>query len=125
MTIKSVFTPSGTKLRAEVDPTGKWPNLAEVDLLESLGILPHWATNKKDDEGFAEAFERQYPFWCGRTDSGKTYITEEGIYQYPEDPDLAPILMLHSDDEVVYFYRYALVAIVNKLNDDVFVTRMD
>lgn len=122
---KSVTTAGGEAVKFTVDPRHGFPDYPTRALLQSLGVLPLWALDKSRDETFADSFERNYDFWVGRTDSGKTHITDEGVYQYPEDPDMDPILKIEGKTEIVWFYQYALVAIVNKMDDGVFVTRMD
>ena len=118
-------TPEGFRVELVIDPHNYWPDTYPDDLVEGLGILPYWAISVEGEETFAERFKRQYGFWVGRVDKGKTHVTDEGIYQYPEDPDLYPIMKMEEEREVCYFYQYALVAIVNKEDDGVFVTRMD
>jgi hypothetical protein len=116
---------SGEVVDFTIDPNDKHTHLPAEAIIGSLGVLPIWALGKGYDEDWAGCFERQYDFWVGRTDSQKTHIADDGTYQYPEDPDLDPLLHIRGVNEEVYFYQYALVAIRNLHTDGVFVTRLD
>ena len=44
-------------------------------------------------------------------------ITDDGIYQYPEDPDLYPVAKFETGDQVAYAYEYGFIACQNESGD--------
>lgn len=87
------------------------------------GILPDWAANQDFEELDAyRAFEKQYSFPIYTIDKGT--IDDNGVYHYPEDPDLYPLIKMIRGDEVLYFYEHAIVGIVHRDNSRT-VIRMD
>ena len=114
-------------IKTTIDPTGYFASQASHEMeyaIESLGILPHWVTKAEDTESIREAFDRQYNF--GLFEFHGITINAEGVFSYPEDPDLYPIISMVRGSETAYFYQSAMVAIINKdQNIAQFVTRMD
>lgn len=93
--------------------------------VEVLGLIPSFI-NDSDvvGKGFREALGEQYGFGLYETTGGS--ISDEGVYSYPEDPDLQPLALYESPTEKCYQYDYAIIAIVSKDGSTpTFVTRMD
>ena len=108
---------------AIIDPTEHYENVPPERLIEAIGILPHWVDNN-DPRSAKEQFQQKYQFGCCEMPGGT--VDENGVYNYPEDPPLYPFYSLERDNEMIYFYNYAMVAVV--LKDEArttYVTRMD
>jgi hypothetical protein len=107
-----------------VDPHNQYTHVPDEILGDMVGTLPSWAGNPEFMHlDLHEAMEAQYGFGPLRHFDGSS-IAEDGLYSYPEDPDMHPIFELHRKDEILYIYEYAIVAFVDK-NGKAFVTRMD
>ena len=107
-----VSTPSidSTVCLMTLDPCGVYPN---EQLLERCGYIPNWALRAHFGESMAEAIERQYPYYGGQLKGGD--ITGEGVYTYPEDPDLYPYIKIENPEtfETLYQYPYGIVVITH------------
>lgn len=107
---------------AILDPLNKFPDILPTRLVESLGILPMWIDS--DDERTArQQFEAKYEFGVHEMRGGT--IDENGVYQYPEDPPLYPLATMQHLDDIIHFYQYAIVGIVNQTTGETFMTRLD
>jgi hypothetical protein len=116
---------SPIKFKVEMDPLHKYPHLDPDDMMESLGVLPIWARDKRPQESYEDCFKRCYDFWIGDI-GGETEIAEDGTYSYPDDPDMFPVMRMWDEKEEVFFYPHALVAIRTIGSEyPAFVTRMD
>ena len=106
-----------------VNPTGK-SRYSGSQILEMSGLLLHWA--KTGDEaglGFKHTFERTYQFGLHEVTGGK--VDDEGVYTYPEDPSLFPVIKItRATGEACYIYDYGIVAII-EADGTQFITRMD
>ncbi len=110
----------------KLDPLNKFPHLRKRDILESLGYISYWASVADDYNNFKECLlspEHYGSLYGGESHGGK--ITEEGYFIYPGDPDLPPIAMWATDDEIMYQYKGAIVAVVNITTNEQWITRMD
>lgn len=103
------------------DPTGHFPKVAVGNLMSACGVLLIWL-DEDDPRDAREQFDSNYPFGLIETRGGT--VRDNGVYEYPEDPPLHPLMSckLH-DVEDVYLYQHAMVAIVR--DGVAFVTRMD
>ena len=111
------------KIKSKLDPHNKYEHLSVEDLRMSLGSLPSWVMNPTFFEfPLKEALDKQYGFGLFETKGGK--VSKDGIFSYPEDPDLYPIAEIIRGDETFYQYQYGIVAIIQK-DGSSFVTRMD
>lgn len=96
----------------KLDPTGAYQGVAQENIIRALGILPQWAAEAMQEGaegGFKDALINNYPFYMGDMTGGT--MTEEGIYSYPNDPDLAPLASMAGDGETCFFYEHAIVAV--------------
>ena len=111
-------------LHITFDPTGhfKSQNVPEERLAPACGYLLGWACNYAtlvvQAASLKEAMDAQYGFGLHEMTGGK--ITEGGIYKYPEDPDMYPLVKVQTGEEYMYIYQHAIIAF-----NDGFVTRMD
>lgn len=107
----------------QFDPFGKFGHYANQDMNNILGFLPGWVANPEYFEfPLVEALDKQY--CCGMNDTPEVTITEDGIYKFPGDQDLHPILVMKRGTETFYQYEYGLVAIVQE-DGTSYATRMD
>jgi len=106
----------------DFNPTGKC--LANpIHYNDMLGMLPQWLDNDQyEDKTAKEALDAQY--CCGLYNSSEVVVSEEGLYMFPGDPTLYPIVKIKRKDETIYIYEYALVAIIDS-NGNSFATRID
>ena len=108
---------------ALIDPSKKFENLNKSDLMMSLGYIPGWVVNQEFfEKPLKEALDLQYGFGMFEMTGGE--VTEDGVYKYPQDPDLYPLIKITRGEETLYQYQYGIVAIVQK-DGSAFVTRMD
>ena len=103
-----------------LDPNRHFHNVDRDRLMEVMGILPVWAAEPGPTK---ECFERNYQFGVHEMKGGE--VDTNGNYLYPDDPPLRPVAKMSKDDEVIYFYQHAMVAITYSDGSDPFVTRMD
>ena len=110
-----------------VDPLKKF-NADFRKIVEACGFLPQWAAlaavEEKYNRSFKEALIANYAFYTGPSEGGE--INEVGEYIYPDDPPLAPLVVLMSDhvDDMCFIYQYGFVGTVAP-DDSQWVTRMD
>jgi len=105
-----------------LDPHEKFGDATNQEIAEACGLLPHFL-DRKDGRTPREQFEANYQFGVHEMRGGT--ITDDGTYQYPQDPDLVPYMYAEFGNERVYIYRSGIVGIVNRETGDQFLTRMD
>jgi len=142
-----LWFPDNSKIEITTDPlnhfhTG-WPSF-KSEIMQACGAIPiwaiEWATVRMTDSmeiTLADFLGKAYKF--GMYPMSGT-IAEDGVYLYPEDPPLYPLLKMnfveptnskmhhvekeHSSNKVMlYQYLHAIVAIIEKGNT--LVVRMD
>lgn len=87
------------------------------------GIIPFWVKNVTYlGLPLYVALNKQYQFGLYNLQGGE--VSPDGIFSYPEDPDLYPYCKIIRDDETFYQYPMAICAIVQK-DGSTFITRMD
>ncbi len=107
-----------------VDPLHKFPHINSDDIIASLGLIHGWAIGADEYSNFKDCLLDHYgQFYGGALTGGK--VNEEGYYVYPADPDLIPLVKWEHKDEILYQYQYGIVAVVNKVNNEQWITRMD
>jgi hypothetical protein len=112
-------------MQVMVDPTGHFEGVAEGRLIEAVGILPHWAAQAlRASESARVVFLAMVDLYrFGKYEFSGGEVDAQGVYRYPEDPPLYPILTLEHKGIKVHFYQHAMLAIVGE--DETIVTRMD
>ena len=111
-----------------VDPNGHFKaSGAKMDrLVEACGLLPLFAAQcygegLKDPEAFQKQMVSIYGFGDYRMDGT---VDSEGVYNYPEDPPLHPLVALSYPENPieVLIYQYAILAV--KGPDETIISRM-
>lgn len=106
-----------------IDPTKHWSDLTKNEIVKACGILPLWAANPfLLATPLQQAFEAQYPFPMPPIENGT--IAPSGVFQYPGDPDLSPLIELERGPETLFIYQYALIGII-RADGSTFISRMD
>ena len=106
----------------KLDPTGSYTTETAQYIMEACGILPYWVASWPQLGTLLEHLNQQYGFGIYEMTGGT--LSDDGIYQYPEDPPLAPLISIQTMNGVFYQYLYGIVAI--PMEDGAhFVTRMD
>lgn len=123
-----------TTLMMVADPNGAFPNAEPEALLDAAGIIPMFVIDAMREgeatsaKGFMSSMEESYGFDLGDYDmlaDGKGAVDSDGVYTYPEDPTLNPILSMETEKGMrVYVYQYGLVA-VRDLEGNTVMKRMD
>lgn len=115
----------------EIDPLGEYAFLSPGKVFECMGLIPYFVAElamTADVETLEEArgiLESCYgfPFDWNSFDTEGVQLSEEGVYSYPDDPDLKPYAKFEVEHGVIYVYPYAMVALVYP--DGRFMGRMD
>lgn len=117
------------ELTGSLDPTGHYSELPKERLVNAIGILPNWTVialyeNGESIKDFTTRMADLYGFGDLFEFTGHGEITEEGIYNYPEDPPQYPLAVMRNQELTVWFWPNAMLGIVDQ-DGEVFVTRMD
>lgn len=109
--------------------TKAYPDEGEAWLREACGFVPLWIQQFNVFIGtgsLVDWLQEQYGFGDLRSRaSDKAVITDEGIKQYPEDPDMHPYASIETKLGTAYIYPYGFVAIPQGLKRKHLVVRMD
>ena len=114
--------------RMTLDPMGKYSSKPNYEIMGECGLLPLFFTRavmiqeEPTLDRVWELVDDQYGFGLDRM-TGST-VTEDGVWQYPEDPDLYPLMKLQEGDVEMLVYPYALVA-MRDTSGRTLCTRMD
>jgi hypothetical protein len=79
--------------------------------IEDLGLLPMFIDDA-DERPAREQYDSNYEFGGWNPIEKFEMFLSNGWIKYPGDPVLKPFAMTSLRDERIYFYRHALVAIV-------------
>ena len=117
-----------TSIATHLDPTNHHEGVPDSRLIEALGIVPSFVAyaavehTEATARAILDAMAEAYGFYMGDMEGGT--VDAEGVYQYPDDPPLYPLVRWKLDDDVtVYMYQFAIVAVQDK--DNTIITRMD
>lgn len=124
-------------MRISLDPTGHYTDgladskreAMERRLVMALGIVPQFVLEAVEKleapltvESFYKALCSEYQYYLGPMEGGT--VDASGVYQYPEDPDLYPLVSWEVGEGVTtYMYQYAIVAVTD--GTTTLITRMD
>lgn len=112
---------NGKNCTIDVDPLNKYPKVPMARVVDVAGVLIAWAWHAIQAD---DAIEKMCSFYIYGTYEMKGHSKiENGVYNYPGDPKMYPIVTVASDTASVYIYEHAIVAIVQ--GDRQYVTRMD
>ena len=98
-------------------------------IVDAMGILPLFAENvaqiaPETVEEASKLLAEEYGFGDLYDFGDKATVTPEGVYKYPEDPDLYPFANCALSDTVEFLiYPHAICVLRSEL--ETFVTRMD
>lgn len=101
-----------------IDPTGAYKHAPRDRIIDTCGIIPHWF---RDSSDFKRAIEDNYPF-LGSELEGKV---EQGVYKHLGDPDLAPYMQIHNDDETAFIYPYGIIGVIHDETQNQYIVRCD
>jgi hypothetical protein len=102
----------------KLDPNNFYQGMKSVEIVDHLGLIPHFV-HREDTRHPVEQLTERYGFGPLTHMSGGI-LTEDGVYRYPEDPDLYPLAEARVNQETVRVYPYGIVAV-----GPAFITRMD
>ena len=111
-----------------LDPNEEFMDVDKSRLVEAMGVLPSWVVSSfehgcRDIPAMKEELARNYGF--GELYPMQGEIDEIGTYLYPEDPPMHPLASMSCDNITVYFWKHAMLGIVDFDTEEKFVTRMD
>ena len=116
----------------KIDPLNKFKGTPRQSIIEQCGLLPTFffsvankaALDHKDLtlEAAWQGMDDEYGFGLYKM-TGST-VTPQGVWQYPEDPDLYPLVSMKDGDVELLVYDYGLVAMRDK-SGMTLCTRMD
>jgi hypothetical protein len=118
-------------IKAKLDPLGHSPGVPGSKFADACGVLPIWIIEAMKEfdsvEDVTESVLSAYALPCSKAYGG--IISEKGIYLYPEDLPLYPLMEIKTDKVRVLIYHYALIAF-QSIDDHGrhsthFMTRMD
>tara|TARA_R110000803_G_scaffold128338_1_gene195762 strand:+ start:363 stop:716 length:354 start_codon:yes stop_codon:yes gene_type:complete len=80
-----------------------------------LGFIPHYfPPYSEEGENLKDFVDHGYQHTAGFSPSWrenpKTKLSADGLYEYPEDPPMTPLMVVTHGDETFYLYEYALAA---------------
>ncbi len=111
-------------LKIEIDPHNRFTHLPDDYIVQSLGYIPQFANNPLyADKSLKETLDKSYGFGLFEMHDG--IITDTGIFKFPGDPDLYPLAKMTRNNEHLYQYPHAIIAIWCADIKSYFVTRMD
>ena len=104
-------------------PLHRPAGVADEDVIQACGLILPWVRNALLDKPLQPQLEEQYGFPVIEMTGGT--IHENGLYSYPEDPDLKPLVQVirPKTGETFWQYDYGIIAIRSPAGD--YVTRMD
>ena len=109
-------------LTLTTDPTGSFANADESFLQEAAGIIPHFFATALERAHVREESPTLERIALYMTDlhgfGGFVYplggeLTEDGMYQYAGDPELAPISTISGEGLRLYIYDYGITALTD------------
>ena len=107
-----------------IDPNEHYPNVEPRRLMAICGYLLPWALDENLDEyPIKVAYEKMYPFGMFPMNGG-SIDKDTGVFSYPGDDDMYPVVKVMRGPETIYIYEHAIICWYNA-QDELFVTRMD
>lgn len=115
------------------DPLDKFPTATDASLIAACGLILGWAR-----EAIAEAYldevppssvaallTSRYAYPTHDYYNEKCSINADGVYSYPDDPDMYPMVKIHSPEVgvTIFIYQHSLVAV--RTDTEVRLYRMD
>jgi hypothetical protein len=117
------------EMQVDIDPTGSFEGIKHNKLIQAVGILPNFAFSVyyMEPESVEEAYkllQDEYGFGGGLGTMDGVTLTEDDVWQYEGDPDLAPMATFHLTDSIRFnVYQHAMVSVTD--GTTTMCTRMD
>jgi hypothetical protein len=111
-----------------IDPNKQFTRASSDRIMEACGIIPGFAWEAEEHaeagrDAVHQAMEKCYGFPAPPSNTGAS-IDENGVYTYPDDPPLHPLMEIGLGHGVtVRIYQHAFVAISDA--GGTIITRMD
>ena len=112
-------------LTITIDPTDYYTIANHHSIIARCQVILNWAINPTYKySSFKDAILQQYLY---RADFGMGgTIDHNGVYKYPEDPPLWPLLKIARNDDVLYFYENYIIAMKDiHQKSGFYITRVD
>ena len=111
---------TGANVAISIDPLDAF-NAPSGAIVDAVGVLLPWGLDALATNDPIQAMTNYYGFGTLHRMTGGT-VAESGAYQYPSDPDLAPLVTVYLNEKpAIHFYECAIVHFVSQN----FTTRMD
>lgn len=110
-----------SKMVINIDPTGTFKGIKEKRLLESTGLLKHFALDvfycapETVEEAFEELMEC-YGYGMGQDGTGWGTVDDSGYYisEADADTDMAPLVTFELGNDIQFnVYQYAICAVTD------------
>jgi len=118
-------------MKVTLDPTKEFTSVPQERLVDALGFIPEFVVaafelfpEGDSAEDVYNAMVKVYRYGDYRflsTNGGE--VDSEGVYRYPEDPDLHPLVCFEQGDVKVFVYQHAIISVRD--SRDTIVSRMD
>lgn len=99
----------------KLDPCDKHRDKKWNFVMAIIGSVPEWFITEEDKHGVLpkaiDIINKNYPF--GFHPMNGITINEDGVFSYPDDPYIYPIVKFNWGDETIYQYEFGWVAIVD------------
>lgn len=117
-------------IQQTIDPLNHFGSYEDSYIIEACGLLPYFVNNPTSDfnERIRDRMQNNYQFFAGwrSLSADKATLTSEGIYKYPKDPDLYPLMFIRQGTDIIFIYEYGIVISVEDMKfDEAVTTRMD
>lgn len=108
-----------------IDPNDYYTDSNHHNIVSHCGVIINWAINPNYvKSSFKTAVLDQYLYGSDFCMGGD--IDHDGVYRYPEDPPMHPLLKITRNDDVLYFYQHDIIAMSDKSQKSGFyITRVD
>lgn len=113
-------------MKMHLDPMKHWLGQVPQERLEQVvsPVITNWAYIAfMKNRSMKDVINEHYGYPTHEFKGGE--LLTNGIYKYPEDPDLYPIISYDIGDEVIFYYEHEMLGIYNKVTDERYVTRVD
>ena len=107
-------------MKVTIDPLNAYEGIKHTKLWEATGIIPYFVaeaalaeTADTKAQDVMDLMNECYGFGLGDYNmlDGGGAIDKDGVYTYPDDEPLSPLVKFDMEYSTVYIYQYALVAV--------------
>jgi hypothetical protein len=110
------MTVKGEEFTVVVNPTDEYDKRVIDAYMDNIHIVLSILLSNIDS--FKQAVEDSYPYgltWRPLSKKDGHYVSESGLYHYPEDPVVYPFAKYSVRDQTAYFYPMDMIVINDKL----------